>query len=149
MIFPFEIVIVSSDLERRKQLAEILAKQGLDPPGVASLKQCQDVFNGHSVGLVFCDPVLPDGTYRDLLAAYRLAAHKPRVVLISPDADWDDFRAAIRAGAFDVISWPCRPTDVEWMLIRAGREEQIQSDRHLAAFRDRPEQQRPASTPGI
>jgi hypothetical protein len=29
---------------------------------------------------------------------------------------------AMREGAFDVIAAPCRPTDVEWMVIQAKRD---------------------------
>src|SRR5579864_8059597 len=70
------------------------------------------------VGLIFCDSHLADGKYQDLLAPYG-----PRVVVMSRGADWEEFREAMQWGAFDVISAPCRPTDVEWMVIQAKRQE--------------------------
>ena len=119
----FEIVVVSSDLESRRQLAGILIELGQDPISVATLREFHEQFAQHEVGLIFCDPLVSDGNYQDLLAAYRMKGRRPRVVVTSRLADWGQFKEAIRCGAFDVIASPCRPTDVEWMMIQAKREE--------------------------
>ncbi len=123
MISPFEIVVVSADLVRRGDLARILAAQGFEPICVPTLRECKEIFGEGRVGLVFCDPHVSDGDYEELLSAYRLKERKPRVVVTSTDGDWDDFKNALRLGAFDVISVPCRATDVEWIIIQAKREE--------------------------
>jgi DNA-binding NtrC family response regulator len=138
MQFPFEVMVVSADLERRRHLSDILANQGLDPICVSTLKQCHEALAHSYVGLVFCDPHLPDGSYGELIAAYRLNSHRPRVVLTSLDGDWDEFREAMRVGAFDVICSPFRPTDVEWMVIQAKRDERRRSEAALAAYPERP-----------
>lgn len=133
MLDPFEIVVVSSDLETRRQLSHILEEQGNDPICTSSLRECHEAIAGRNVGLVFCDPHVADGNYRELLAAYRLKDWKPRVVVTSRSADWEEFKEAMRLGAFDVISAPCRPTDVEWMVIQARREERCRPDGPLMA----------------
>ena len=133
MLDSFEIVVVSSDLETRRQLSHILEEQGNDPICASSLSECHETIAHHNVGLVFCDPHLSDGNYRELLAAYRLRDWKPRVVITSRSADWEEFKEAMRWGAFDVISSPCRPTDVEWMVIQAKREERARPETLLAA----------------
>jgi len=119
----FEIVVVSSDLESRRHLAGILTKLGLDPVCVPTLKDCHEHLSGRTAGLVFCDPHVTDGSYKDLLGAYRTKDSRPRVVVTSRFADWEQFKEAMRCGAFDVIASPCRPTDVEWMVIQAKRDE--------------------------
>lgn len=127
MTTPFEILVVSSDLNTRRHLSEILVNLGLDPVGLATLRECYETIAQSNVGLIFCDARVADGGYEDLLSTYRLAEHKPRVVVTSPGADWEEFKDAMRLGAFDVISAPCRPTDVEWMVIQARRDERNRS----------------------
>ncbi len=123
MTIPFDVVVVSPDLENRRHLSDILIAQDVDPICASTLRECHEALATNRVGLVFCDPHVADGTYQDLLAAYRLTNRKPRVVITSRCADWEEFKEAMRWGAFDVISSPCRLTDVEWMLIQARRDE--------------------------
>jgi DNA-binding NtrC family response regulator len=125
----FDTIVVSSDIERRRQLADILIRQGADPICVSSVRECQEALAQRQARLVFCDEHVADGSYKDLLAAYRLSDRKPRLVVTSQLADWELFKEAMRSGAFDVIAAPCRPTDVEWMLIQAQREERLAASR--------------------
>jgi DNA-binding NtrC family response regulator len=122
---PFDTVVVSSDIERRRHLADILIRQGADPICVSSVRECKETLSQRHAGLIFCDEHLADGSYKDILAAYRLSDNKPRLVVTSQLADWELFKEAMRRGAFDVIGAPCRPTDVEWMMIQAQREERL------------------------
>jgi DNA-binding NtrC family response regulator len=123
MTSSFEVVVVSSDLVLRRKLTGILGNLGLDPVRVASLRECHEILTQKRVGLVFCDVRVSDGNYQDLLAAYPQSDHRPRVVVTSASADWDEYREAMQRGAFDIISVPCRHTDVEWMVIQAIRAE--------------------------
>jgi DNA-binding NtrC family response regulator len=128
MTTPFDVVVVSSDLESRRHLSHILEEQDIDPISVSTLRECHESLATRMVGLVFCDPHVSDGECQDLLAAYRLTDHKPRVVVTSRHADWEQFKEAMRWGAFDIISTPCRPTDVEWMVIQARRDERHRAE---------------------
>jgi DNA-binding NtrC family response regulator len=91
------------------------------------LREAVETLRKEPVGLVFCDKSLPDGTYRDLLTAARGLTTRVRVVVTSHQADWDEYLEAMRLGAFDVIAVPCRPTDVEWMVIQAKRDDRAHS----------------------
>lgn len=139
MTVPFDVVVVSSDIEDRRHLSDILVGQDIDPICISTLRECHEALAKNGVGLVFCDPHVADGTYLDLLAAYRLTDHKPRVVVTSRCADWEDFKEAMRWGAFDVISSPCRPTDVEWMVIQARRDERHRNEGSVPMRAQRPE----------
>jgi len=120
---PFEIVVASADLENRRRLTEILERIGIDPLCVSTIKECQEMFEQQRVGLIFCEPRLADGTYEEFLQLYPRSGPRPRVVITSRTADWDEFMRATRLGAFDVICMPCYPTDEEWMVSEASREE--------------------------
>jgi DNA-binding NtrC family response regulator len=123
MNIPWQIVIASADLEDRRAMVNILAKQGLDPIVAASVAACQQSVAQENVGLIFCARSLADGDYRDLLLAARAGKRRTRIVLTARITDWDEYLEAMRLGAFDVISAPCRPTDMEWMLLQALRDE--------------------------
>jgi DNA-binding NtrC family response regulator len=123
MNVPWQIVIASADLEARRAMVNILAKQGLDPIVAASVAECQRSVAQENVGLTFCVRSLADGDYRDLLLAARAGKRRTRIVLTARITDWDEYLDAMRLGAFDVISAPCRPTDMEWMLLQALRDE--------------------------
>jgi DNA-binding NtrC family response regulator len=121
MASPFEILVVSSDLADRDQLTGVLASLGLDPVPTSSLRECREILAQKKVGLVFCDRHLTDGNYQDLLATSPQSGDRPRVVVTSHRADWDEYREAMRCGAFDIICAPCRRADVEWMVVQAKR----------------------------
>jgi DNA-binding NtrC family response regulator len=113
MNVPWQIVIASADLEERRAMVNILAKQGLDPIVAASVAECRESTAQENVGLIFCARSLADGDYRDLLLAARAGMRRTRIVLTTRITDWDEYLEAMRLGAFDVISAPCRPTDME------------------------------------
>jgi DNA-binding NtrC family response regulator len=140
----FEVVIVSSDSGLRHDLAGILATLGVHAVCASTLRECHEILTQKRAGLVFCDSRVADGNYQDLLAAYP-SVDKPRVVVTSGSADWDEFKEAMRCGAFDVISVPCRHTDVEWMVIQAKRAERQAEGPGLARV-EAPELGKAAST---
>jgi len=117
-----QILVVSSDLDQRRALTSILQQEGWSPLHASHLTECRDLLAKRNVGLVFCERRLSDGTYRDLLSVAQAPERRVPVVVTSRLADWDEYLEAMRLGAFDVIAVPCRPTDVEWMVIQAKRE---------------------------
>src|ERR1700722_6443732 len=118
-----QIVVVSSDLESRQRVVEMLHRQGLDPICSSTVDQCREILAQDNVVLAFCDRNLLDGDYRDVLTAATCASRKSkaRIVLMSSVIDPEEYQAAKASGLFEVIASPCRPTDVEWMVILARR----------------------------
>jgi DNA-binding NtrC family response regulator len=121
----WQIIVVSSELESRQRLAEILHKQDLDPICTTTIGQCREILAQNNVGLVFCDQQLTDGTYWDLLAlaSKRKGTGKMPIVLTANLINSDEYHEAKRSGIFDVITSPCHPSAVEWMVIRASRDD--------------------------
>ena len=122
----WQIMVASSDLENRRSLVSILDRQGIGTFCASNVSQCREILDRQDVGLVFCDRSFADGDYRDVLsaAANQKPGAKARVVLLSGIADREQYRRAKEQGVFEVISAACRPTDVEWMVIQARRDEQ-------------------------
>jgi DNA-binding NtrC family response regulator len=133
----WQIMVASADLESRRSLVSILDRQGLDAFCASNVSQCREILDKQNVGLVFCDRSFADGDYRDVLTAAtsRRPGAKARVVLLSTlaDSDCEQYKRAKEQGVFEVISAACRPTDVEWMVIQARRDEQRRAESLLSA----------------
>jgi two-component system, NtrC family, response regulator AtoC len=119
-----QILIVSSELENRRALNEILRREGYETICASRVSECQEPLQTQSVSLIFCDRRLADGSYRDVVAAMRASHDRARVVVTSRLADWDEYLDALHNGAFDLIASPCQLTDVLWALVQARREDQ-------------------------
>jgi DNA-binding NtrC family response regulator len=122
-----QILIVSSELENRRALNEILRREGYETTCASRVSECQEALQTQNVTLIFCDRRLSDGNYRDVVAAARDARPHARVVVTSRLADWDEYLDALHHGAFDLIASPCQPTDVLWAIVQARREEHERS----------------------
>ena len=126
-----QVIVVSPDSDNRNALQSILSRHGCNTKFVSTLRECQEVLSEQDVDLVFCDRILTDGTYRDVLVMRR-SGKRVRVVVTSRLADWDQYLEALHDGAFDVIASPCALNDVVWMLKRAQREDQkSEAEGHL------------------
>lgn len=119
-----QILVVSSELESRRTLNEILRKEGNETICASRISECEEALQTQRVTLIFCDRRLPDGNYRDVLAAVRAAHQHARLIVTSRLADWDEYLDALHNGAFDLIASPCQPTDVLWAIVQARREDQ-------------------------
>jgi two-component system response regulator PilR (NtrC family) len=108
MTFPPEILILSCDAEGRQALASALDRESLRVICTPSIRESLEILARPTLGLVFCDHELPDGTYRDFLAALRKLKPKVRVVVTSRQSDWGQYLEAMRLGAFEVIAAPCQ-----------------------------------------
>jgi len=120
-----QILIVSSELENRRALNEILRKEGHETICVSRITECQEALQTQNVSLIFCDRRLSDGNYRDVISATRSARQPARVIVTSRLADWDEYLDALHNGAFDLIASPCLPTDVLWAIVQARREDEL------------------------
>lgn len=119
-----QILIVSSELESRRALNEVLRKDGHETICASRVSECREALQTQRVSLVFCERRLSDGNYRDVVAATRAAHRHARVIVTSRLADWDEYLDALHNGAFDLIASPCHPTDVLWSIVQARREDQ-------------------------
>lgn len=117
------VVVVSSNLVNRQDVAGMLFRLGIDPICLSTVDQCRNLRSSNNIGLVFCDRHLKDGDYRDVLSAVG-PSQTPRdakVVMMAELDTPEEYHEARRHGLFDIISSPCRPTDIEWMVIQAKR----------------------------
>ena len=123
---PWEVAVVSSSIENRQDVAGMLFRLGIDPICVSTVDQCRELRARPNLGLVFCDRHVKDGDYRDVLSVVNARNAEPadngtKVVMMAELDTPEEYQQARQHGLFDVIPSPCRPTDVEWMVIQAKR----------------------------
>jgi DNA-binding NtrC family response regulator len=117
-----EVVVVSANSENRRAVVGTLARLEVDAICVPTVEQYREIA-GDGATLVFCDRHLPDGDFRDVLAATARSAKKaPNVVMMARYLNLDSYDQAKRAGIFEAIPTPCRPTDIEWMVILTRKQ---------------------------
>ena len=118
-----EILVIASDPETRKALSSILQTEGLKPVQASHLSEGRALLQSQTVGMVFCERHLADGSYLDLLpvAQTNKAGNVP-VVVTSRLADWDEYLEALRHGAVDLIASPFKKSDVTSALAQVRQE---------------------------
>lgn len=119
---PLELLIVSSDLEKRRNLLDIVQGLPIDVFTASTIQHAWEFLIAKSVDLIFCDECLIDGTYPEFLTAVRSEHKASRFVVLLGSDEWENYLQAIGLGAFEAIRWDYLPTDIELVLIRATRE---------------------------
>jgi len=112
-------LIISSDPQSIQALTDILSHCGVEQFVCSTANEAKVILAGHSVGLVFCEERLLDGSYDDILEEAERAATPIPVVVTSRAGDWDPYLRAMRLGADDYIVFPYRRGDVERAVGRA------------------------------
>ena len=125
----FVVLVVCANIEDRRAFMRVLNGLSSNVFSCSTLAQADELISRQTVNLVFCDEHLSDGTYRDLLSLTRSQQRTMRVVVITHVGEWKEYLEATHLGAFDVIPFPLRPTDVELTVIRAmhGEEQKAAS----------------------
>jgi len=116
------VLIASSDLEHRQALRDMFVNLGLDPLCSANLQETREALATTPVSIIFCEKRLSDGGFQEILALARKLNPQVLVVIASRMENRDEYMEAMRLGAFEVIPFPCHPTDVDWVVIRAMRQ---------------------------
>jgi DNA-binding NtrC family response regulator len=121
----WRVIIVCSDLHKRQVIEAAVRGWTEDIVYCALLREAREKL-GHSntLTIVFCEQLLSDGSYRDLLVSLRRGPRKTRVVVMMPGANPEaEYQEAMQQGAFQVMMSPYRHDDARWMVIQAVQEE--------------------------
>lgn len=121
------VLVITSQLEFRRSLIQILETLSFDVVACLNLAQAEEVLAGRKFELIFCDERLTDGSYSDLIVTLRAERGVTPVIVTTRVGEWDLYMEALRKGAFDVIRYPCPGTDVELVILRALRERNLAS----------------------
>ena len=122
-------VLVVSPGPNREAVKSAMSRWSIDLLCCSDVHEAKVLLPSSNPSLVFCEEQLSDGTYRDLLQDIG-RVQKVRLVVMSESNDLDQaFNEVSAFGAFEIIASPARPTDVQWITIRAMQEESRRSGR--------------------
>ena len=109
-------LVVSSDDQVRRKLAEILGRCGLAPILASTVNESGVALAGHEVFIVLCDDCLVDGSYEDVVKLAGRFNTKLPVIVLSRTGDWPEYLTAIGGGAFDYVPYPPIPQDLQRII---------------------------------
>jgi FixJ family two-component response regulator len=121
------VYVVDDDVGIREALDQMLTLAGMD---VVTCASASDYFRVPKPDLPSClilDVALPDGSGLDLQQQLSTGNHPP-VIFLTDASDFPTCVRAIKAGAVDFLTKPCRKAD-----LLAAIENAVAQDRHVRA----------------
>lgn len=115
-------LIVSSDDEVCRSLAEMLRQHGIASVFASSVSESGMRLTGSKVQIVVCQDRLADGNYDGVVKMADKSKVGAPVIVFSRTGDWPEYLAAVRAGAFDYLAYPPMPGEFERIVQNAVRE---------------------------
>ena len=112
MINHEHVFVISPDTEHYEKISATMNKCGLSSFGCKKFDEARNVLAKGKFSMVFCYDTLPDGDFRDVVAAVKPTP----VVVLSRFAEWDHYIAALRDGAFDYIACPPDAAETERIM---------------------------------
>lgn len=126
-----KVLVTSCDPETRWGVAKILGKSGIDLLFSSTVSEAKEILARQRICLVFSEAELPDGGFRDILSHVARSVAKVPVVVLSRLDEWDQYLEAMRLGAFDYVTRPYHPAEIEWIVSKALR--MVPADAWVAA----------------
>ena len=99
-------LVVSSDEEVRRKLAETLGQCRLAPVFASTVAGSEIALCGKKVFIVLCHNFLIDGKYEDIVKMVSHSGANVPVIVVSRTVDWPEYLTAMRAGVFDYLAYP-------------------------------------------
>jgi len=106
-------LVVSSDNEVRRKLAEILGQCGLAPVFASTVAESGAALAEHEALIVLCNDCVDHGTYKDIVKLVGHSNPKMPVIVVSRTGDWPEYLTAMCAGVFDYLVYPPIPGDLQ------------------------------------
>lgn len=116
---PSTVVIVTNDAKMRAALSEILGGHGIGIECVDGVRAANELFVGADVAACLCGFGLEDGTYKELVKLARRQSPEIPVIIVSTPScsnEYNEYLAAMNAGAFDFLCYPYQTREVERIL---------------------------------
>jgi two-component system response regulator AtoC len=108
-------LVVDSDRDRQRSVADLARRQGLTVSLADSLRKARIEMGRHCPDVLFLDPSLPDGDGLALLADLE-RGEETKVVLMSEQPSVELALMALRAHVTDLIGWPRDSARVQHIL---------------------------------
>ncbi len=125
-----QVLVISPEAEHHEKINVVMHRCGLSSFSCKKFDEARMFLAKQKFSVVLCHDTLPDGDFRDVVAAVKPTP----VVVLSRFAEWDHYLAALRAGAFDYIACPPDPAETE-RIVRSAMGNAIREDRSASSAR--------------
>lgn len=119
-----QVLVISPEAEHHEKITVAMHRCGLNSFSCKKFDEARNYLAKQKCSVVLCHDTLPDGDFRDVVAAVKPTP----VVVLSRFAEWDHYIAALRAGAFDYIACPPDPAETE-RIVRSAIGNAIRGER--------------------
>src|SRR5438552_10008996 len=93
-----------------------------------SLDEARQRLRGRSFEVILLDLNLPDGSGLELLAEVSSRADETAVIILTANADLNSAIAALRHGAYDYLTKPCRIAELEQHLLHLAQQQTLRDE---------------------
>jgi ActR/RegA family two-component response regulator len=99
-------LVVSSDDEVRRKLAQVLRQCALAPVLASTVAESGMVLAGHEIAVVVCNDRMDDGKYEDIVKLVVRSETKAPVIVVTRTGEQPEYLAAMCGGVFDYLVYP-------------------------------------------
>jgi len=130
------VLLLSEQPEDQRTLEKVLEDWRLRIVRCSSFREALQVLSLCPVLLAFCDVRNANSTFDELLPLIRLERPTRIVAMVPEDIGESAYRAVMQMGAFNVVSSPCRRSDVQWTILYALRDRAARAELRSSQQRD-------------
>ncbi|RPJ85043.1 MAG: response regulator, partial [Acidobacteria bacterium] len=123
---PIRVLIADDEETFRTVLARELNDMGFEVRGVAGGAQALAALNDAEFDVVLLDVKMPDMDGLTVQKAVKEAHPLVEVILMTGYGTIDNAIAAIRSGAYDYLTKPCKLEELEALLIKAAERRRLE-----------------------
>ena len=114
------VLSISQDPEDHATLRRILSGLSWVVSTAANCRQAVRKLSLEEVSVIFCESLLEDGTWKNVLAQTRGEAHPPLLIVTSRVADEHLWAEVLNLGGYDVLAKPFNPEEVRHVCTTAS-----------------------------
>jgi len=119
------VLVVDDEQSEREALARLLSQWGYEVETASSGEEALRAVEGHNPAVVITDLVLPEMDGLKLLQRLKEAGRAPIVLVVTGHATIETAVDAMRHGAFDYLTKPVEPAQLQVRLDRALEHESL------------------------
>ncbi len=101
-----QALIGEDDAELTSELESLLGRLGFQVTRIQEPDRVEEAIGSRVYEVALLNATLPDLSWRRTLRAVKNASRTTTVIMITRDADEEDIRVALNAGAYAALEWP-------------------------------------------
>ncbi len=129
------LLLVDDEESFRKLVGKELAHAGYRVAAAGNLGEAREILAKQTFHLVLLDVRMPDGTGLDLLTEIKESSPETEVVMLTAYGTIEEAIRAMKQGALDFLTKPCKLAELEAVLEKAVQKQNLQRN-NLALQRE-------------